>query len=111
MGPAFCGPTHGTIVVVPIQGCVVSWRELKPPLEISSRLVAAWMHKLGVVPVANERGLRRSKTMRVAGQKREKSGIGGRACTMAEAGPTDLLYGSRVQPKGIRTGYTTSNEA
>ena len=33
--------------------------------------------------------------MGVTGNRVEISGIGGRACTMAGAGPTDLFYGSR----------------
>ena len=36
--------------------------------------------------------------MRVKGMRVQKSGIGGRARTMAGAGPTDLLYGSRGVP-------------
>ena len=36
--------------------------------------------------------------MGVTGKRVEKSGIGGRARTMARAGPTDLLYGSRGVP-------------
>ena len=39
--------------------------------------------------------------MGVPGKKVERSGIGGRACTMAGAGPTDLHYGSR----GLHAAY------
>ena len=41
--------------------------------------------------------------MGVTGKRVEKSGIGGRARTMAGAGPTDLLYGSRGVPAAYRT--------
>ena len=40
--------------------------------------------------------------MAVTGKRVEKSGIGGRARTMAGAGPTDLLYGSRGVPAAYR---------
>ena len=40
--------------------------------------------------------------MGVTGKRVEKSGIGGRARTMAAAGPTDLLYGSRGVPAAYR---------
>ena len=40
--------------------------------------------------------------MGVTEKRVEKSGIGGRARTMAGAGPTDLLYGSRVVPAAYR---------
>ena len=43
-----------------------------------------------------------SRTMGVTGKRVEKSGIGGRARTMAGAGPTDLLYGSRGVPAAYR---------
>ena len=36
--------------------------------------------------------------MGVTGKRVDKSGIGGRARTMAGAGPTDLLYGSKGIP-------------
>ena len=44
----------------------------------------------------------RSRTIGVTGKRVEKSGIGGRARTMAGAGPTDLLYGSRGVPAAYR---------
>ena len=40
--------------------------------------------------------------MGVTGKRVEKSGIGGRAGTMAETGPTDLLYGSTGVPAAYR---------
>ena len=40
--------------------------------------------------------------MGVTGRRVEKSGIGGRARTMAGAGPTDLLYGSETVPAAYR---------
>ena len=40
--------------------------------------------------------------MGVTGKRLEKSNIGGRAPTMAGAGPTDLLYGSRGVPAAYR---------
>ena len=43
-----------------------------------------------------------SRTMGVTGKRVEKSGIGGRAHTMAGAGPTDLHYGSRGVPAAYR---------
>ena len=43
-----------------------------------------------------------SRTKGVTGERVEKSGIGGRARTMAGAGPTDLLYGSRGVPAAYR---------
>ena len=52
---AFTCPTQGTIGAMCIQDCVVSWRELKPQFKISLHLVAARIHKWGVVPVVNER--------------------------------------------------------
>ena len=39
-----------------------------------------------------------SRLMGVTEKRAEKSGIGGRARTMAGAGPTDILYGSRGLP-------------
>ena len=38
----------------------------------------------------------RARTMGVMGRKVEKSRMGGRASTIAGAGPTDLLYGIKV---------------
>ena len=40
--------------------------------------------------------------MGVTGKKVERSGIGGRARTMAGAGPMDLHYGSRGLPAAYR---------
>ena len=40
--------------------------------------------------------------MGVTGKKVGRSGIGGRARTMAGAGPTDLHYGSRGLPAAYR---------
>ena len=40
--------------------------------------------------------------MGVTGKKVQRSGIGGRARTMAGAGPTDLHYGSRGLPAAYR---------
>ena len=40
--------------------------------------------------------------MGVTGEKLERLGIGGRARTMAGAGPTDLHYGSRGSPAAYR---------
>ena len=40
--------------------------------------------------------------MGVTGKREEISGIGGRARTMAGAGSTDLLYGSRGVPAAYR---------
>ena len=44
----------------------------------------------------------RSRTMGVTGKKVERSGIGGRARTMAGAGPPDLHCGSRGLPAAYR---------
>ena len=44
----------------------------------------------------------RSRAMGVAGKKVEKSGIGGRARTIARTGPTDLHYGSIGLPAAYR---------
>ena len=44
----------------------------------------------------------RSRTMNVTGEKVERSGIGGKAHTMARAGPTDLHYGRRGLPAAYR---------
>ena len=52
--------------------------------------------------IGKMKALVRSRTMGVTGKKVETSGVGGRARTMAGAGPTDVHYGSRGLPAAYR---------
>ena len=66
------------------------------------RVTKGTCSKCGFLVLKIMESLVRSRTMGVTGKRVEKWGIGGRARTMAGAGPTDPLYGGRGVPAAYR---------